>query len=88
MAVLCKLIIKLFLCGTRQSSNKKAVLSVFLENMIKGFNSSSITQPGLWRAVQDDDLMSVRKLINLWCSVDVSKVMATNSTVCVIHLCV
>ena len=31
-------------------------------------------QPGLWEAVAGDDLMSVRKLVNLWCRVDIKRV--------------
>ena len=31
-------------------------------------------QPGLWEAVEKDDLLSVRKLINLWCRVNICKV--------------
>ena len=31
-------------------------------------------QPGLWDAVDQDDIMSVRKLINLWCRADIKRV--------------
>ena len=31
-------------------------------------------QPGIWEAVEGDDAMNVRKLINEWCRVDVQKV--------------
>lgn len=35
----------------------------------------SVYQPGLWQAVVNDDLLAVRRLVNLWCRVDISKVV-------------
>ena len=36
-------------------------------------------QPGLWDAVDQDDIMSVRKLINLWCRADIKRVIKTKT---------
>ena len=53
-------------------------------------------QPGIWEAVEGDDAMNVRKLINEWCRVDVQKVSRNGSyvrastcvCVCLHHVCV
>ena len=33
-----------------------------------------IFQPGIWRAVECDDAMAVRRLVNQWCNIRVMKV--------------
>ena len=53
-------------------------------------------QPGIWEAVEGDDAMNVRKLINEWCRVDVQKVSRSGNyvrasicvCVCLHHVCV
>ena len=53
-------------------------------------------QPGIWEAVEGDDAMNVRKLINEWCRVDVQKVSRSGSyvrasicvCVCLHYVCV
>ena len=37
-------------------------------------NFTVIFQPGIWRAVECDDAMAVRRLVNQWCNIRVTKV--------------
>ena len=48
--------------------------SFFFNNLVLKHNVSHILQPGLWHAVERDDLTSVRRLVNLWCTTEICHV--------------